>query len=471
MKETNILRELIRRKQRAPNLLDTNFEKQNAFIEDSARLKAGFCTRRAGKSYGAGLYLFQEALANPGVSCLYIALTRDSAKKIMVKDVLNPINRKYKIGARLNKTELTYSLPNGSIIYLLGADADEDEKEKLLGQKYKLVVIDESASYTIDLRDMVYRILKPAMADLRGTIALIGTPGNMTRGLFFDVTTGKEPGWSVHKWSALDNPYVREQIKQEMHELTVQNPAIVETPLWKQMYLGEWFIDDSRLVYKYREDRNRCEALPEPKGRSTWNYVLGVDLGYEDATGFSLCAYNEFDPALYVASTAKKVQMDITDVANKIKEIQAKYRINKFIVDGANKQAVEEIKRRHGIPLESAEKTGKADFIEIMNSEMIQGKIKVVSSEDEGGLIDEWQTLVWDEKAEKAGKKIENAACPNHLSDATLYAWRYCYTYLSQKFMPKPPPTSERAVEDFWEKEAERVNQASVVPFWDRDFN
>ncbi len=464
-KPKRVLQELLRRQQSRVYLLDQDFKKQNDFIRDPAKLKAALCTRRAGKSYGAGLYLFEEALANPGVSCLYIALTRDSAKKIMVKDVLNPINRKFKIGARLNKTDLTYTCKNESVIYLLGADADEDEKEKLLGQKYKIVVIDESASYSVDLRDMVYRILKPAMADLMGTIVMIGTPGNVTRGLYFDITTGVEKGWSVHKWSALDNPHIADLIRDEMNELIANNPAIVETPLWKQMYLGEWFIDTDKLVYKYSDLRNRALDLPALKGKAEWRYVLGVDLGFEDASAFSVCAYNDYETTLYIAHTFKKSKMDITDVANKIKELQKTYPIHEFIVDGANKQAVEEIKKRHGIPLKAAEKQGKADFIEIMNSEMIQGKIKVVASGDEGGLVEEWQSLVWDEKSDK---RVENPACPNHLSDATLYPWRYCYNYLSQRFTEKPEPTSEAAVDEFWEKETARMG-TKAKPWWERD--
>jgi len=70
------------------------------------------CNRRSGKSCGAGLYLYQEAYETPGVSCLYIALPRDSAKKIMWKDVLKPINRKLGLGAHFNETELTATLPS-----------------------------------------------------------------------------------------------------------------------------------------------------------------------------------------------------------------------------------------------------------------------------------------------------------------------------------------------------------------------
>jgi hypothetical protein len=127
---------------RKPVFLDPAFPAQSAFIADQAKLKVVLCTRRSGKSYGAGLYLYQEAYETPGASCLYIALTRDSAKKIMWKDVLKPINRRLGLGAHFNETELTATLPNGSVVYVLGVDSSEEEKQKLLGQKYKLVVID-----------------------------------------------------------------------------------------------------------------------------------------------------------------------------------------------------------------------------------------------------------------------------------------------------------------------------------------
>ena len=87
------------------------------------------------------------------------------------------------------------------MIYLVGADSNEDERQKLLGQKFVLVVIDEAQAFGIDLRQLVYGVLKPAVADYRGTIILTGTPGNPIKGLFFDVTNGREAGWSGHRWT------------------------------------------------------------------------------------------------------------------------------------------------------------------------------------------------------------------------------------------------------------------------------
>lgn len=414
-----------------PNLglLDTSFPNQRNFIKDPSRLKALFCTRRASKTYTAGLYLVKESLENPGVSSLFIGLTRLSAKGIVWKDVLKDINKKHDLRIAFNETLLTATFPNGSVIYVTGVDADQDEMEKLLGQKYRLVCIDEAASYSIDLNKLVYGVLKPATIDQGGTICLMGTSGNIVKGLFFDITTSKEAGWSLHSWTAMDNPFIRDQWIEELEDIRKNRPLFMETPLFRQWYLNEWVIDTDKLVYKFDRLKNTYGTMPR-EYLAKWNYVLGVDLGYEDATAFVLTAFNDNDPTLYIVETFKKSKMDITDVANRIKAFQTQHDIYKVIVDGANKQAVEEIRKRHGIALDAADKTGKSDFIEIMNAEFIQAKIKInpATSSD---LIDEYLGLIWDERALGLGKRVEHSSCDNHLCDAALYAWRYCYQFLS----------------------------------------
>ncbi len=83
---------------RVVDVLDGTLAQQRAFIEDPAKLKWALCTRRAAKSYSDGLALAKAALDRPDVSCLYIGLTRESAKRIMWKDVLKAINRRHKLG-------------------------------------------------------------------------------------------------------------------------------------------------------------------------------------------------------------------------------------------------------------------------------------------------------------------------------------------------------------------------------------
>ena len=417
-------------------LLDKDFKFQNDFIQDKARLKALFCTRRAAKSYTAGLYLIKEAIENPGVNCLFIGLTRLSAEGIVWKDILKVIDRKHGLNIQFNQSKLTATLPNGSVIWLAGVDTDEDEMNKLLGKKYRLVCLDEASLYTINLQLLVYGILKPATVDNNGTICMMGTSSNITRGLFFDITTCKEPGWSLHTWTAKDNPHIAKQWAEELEDIRINRPNFMETPLFRQWYLNEWVVDTDKLVYKFSETKNTYLNLPLYHD-DAWSYVLGVDLGYHpDPSAFVLVGFHKNDKVLYILETFKKTEMDITDVANKIKEYQKRYSIYKVIIDGSNKQAVEEMQKRHDIALTAAEKTGKSDFIELMNAELIQAHIKLSPLCED--LKEEYKTLVWELDGDRiALPRKEHPNLPNHLCDAALYAWRFCYQWLAEPIKPK----------------------------------
>jgi len=179
-----ILNELSARQKSQVPWLSTSFKQQTDFILDPAPLKAALCTRRAGKSFGVGEYALMTAYKYPGVSVLILGKTRASVKAIYWKDILTVLNRQYNLRAKPNKSELSLELPNGSVVYLSGVDADEDEMHKILGQKFKLVVLDEGGSYNIDQRALVYGILKPAVADYQGQIAMIGTPTNYLNSLY-----------------------------------------------------------------------------------------------------------------------------------------------------------------------------------------------------------------------------------------------------------------------------------------------
>lgn len=435
--------ELQKRRANKTPWLSSSFKQQTDFINDPARLKAAICTRRAGKSYGMGEYAIKTCCENPGSSVLLIGLTRESIKRIYIKDVLSVINSRYNLGAEFNKSELSMTFPNGSVLYMAGADADESEMLKFLGQKFRLVIIDESSMYTnIDLRELVYAILKPAVADYRGTIALIGTPSNFTNSLFFDITTGKEGGWSTHTWTAYDNPHIAAQWKEEMDFLKLHQPGIESTPRFRQHYLGEWYVDLSALVYKYSAELNTAASLPLDH---VYHYVLGVDLGYEDATAFVLGAYSFYDPRLFIVSVFKESKMLLSDVAMKIQFYLDRYQVGTVVVDGAAKQAVEEMKQRYSLPLISTEKTHKRDFIELMNTDLRTGKVVVLPGCD--ALTEEWALLIWDDKQRKGGNWIEHSGCENHAADAALYMWRWSYNYVAR---PKPPELTTEGVVDLW---------------------
>lgn len=463
-----------------PDLADRNFPAQLAFLEDTSQLLVALCTRRAAKSFSAAKRLLRAMYKHPGCSCLFIALTRESAKKILWKDVLKVINRRWKLGAKFNEAALTMTLPNGSVLYLLGVDTNEDEKQKLLGQKYAEVCVDESASYTIDLNELVFGILKPAVADYRGTISLVGTPGNLKSGLFFDLTEGQDPskpgrwtkaGWSGHRWDTFANPYMVENWKAEIADLIAANPRIEETPLFQQNYRGIWVIDTTKLVYRYEAGRNDFDGELPKHERGDWHFVLCIDLGFTDACSFTVAAYHDHDRTLYFPLSYKVAGLDITATSEHANALKAKFDIEHTTIDGANKQAVEELNARHGLEAVPADKQGKAEFIDIMNAEFIQGRIKLAPGCEP--LKEEYANLIWDEKALKNRKREEHPGCENHCTDGALYGWRFCWQYLSAEL--KAPPkrntpeyfaeqqrAAQREIEEQFEAQLQQNKQAEL---------
>ena len=445
-----VLKEIERRHLKGkPDWEGQCFPKQWEFITSKAPLKALQCTRRAGKSYSAGIYAMKEAYETPGVNIVIIGLTRDSVKRIFYKDILKAIDKQFNLRGRFNGSDLTVTLPNGSIIYLIGVDANPDDMNKLLGQKNKLAIIDEAAFFRQDMNKLVFEILKPSLADYQGTLAMTSTTSNLTNSLYFDVTNEKAKGWELFKWTAYDNPYMAEQWKKEITFLKHHNPTIEETPHFRRMYMNLWYVDVDALVYKHANVVT-ISSLP---GGHRWNYLLGIDLGYNDPSAFVVCAYSPTDPTLYVLETFKQSEMIVGDVGVKIKELDARYNFDTMVIDGASKQAVEELKKRFQLPLIIAEKTTKRDYIELLNSDMILGNIKILPPAK--GLETEWAELIWDDKALAKGKYVEHASCANHLTDSFLYAWRWAFNYSSKKPGLQPKVGSVEEVDTWWDNQGD----------------
>jgi len=467
-RQKRALVELAKRRKNKPVWLTPGFDAQNKMIEDPSRLKAVQCTRRAGKTYGAVQYACKEAYENDGVSIVIIGLTRMSVKRIIYKDILKVINRNYKLGIAFNETELTATFPNGSIIYLVGVDQSPDQMDKLLGQKYKLAIIDEAAFYRQDLRKVVYEILKPATADYLGTIVLISTSSDITKGLYFDIMHGKEPGWSVHKWTAYDNPFMAEVWDQEIKEMIANDPQIVETPMFKRMYLNEWHLDTNALIYKF-SDANITHTLPQLPEKG-WNTVLALGVGYEEEKGFVLGQYHDFDPTLYIVDAYKHTNMDFAYASKHIKEVDQTYNLDTVLVYGAHKDFTHELSLREDLMIVGAPDNAKNDFIKLVNTDLKRGIIKLIGNTTEQ-LQDEWSNLIWDERKKEQNRYVEHPSCPKLLADSTLAVWRYAYNYIINRPEEKIVPHSEAAVDQWWEEQANKVQDLDNIPDWEKELD
>lgn len=429
--------------------MNETFAKQREIIEHPARLKALLASRRFGKSYLAALYLIITALKTPNIAVLYLAMTRESAKDIMLDQKLILILNKFNIQYQLNLTSLIIRFNNGSTIKLQGADSNEREPAKLRGKAFSLIVIDECQDFTTDLRKTVYAVLKATTIDNQGTIILLGTPGNLIETenppLFYSVTTEQEfkYPWVVFKGNTVDNPYMKVNFENEIAEQLKYNPGWADSNDYKREYLGQWVVDTDRVIYKFNAIRNVIHEVPQA---DKFTYVMGLDFGFNDHSAFVVGAYSKYDPNLYIVKTFKKTKMTLDDVQEKLIEYMTQYKLNRIICDHSA-QMVETLRNRLHYNFVPAEKIDKFEYIDLMNDDLQAGKVKLLPGTDE--LKREWNSLVFDHRSPKP-KELDS--CENHLSDASLYMWRDSRHYLAK-------PVKNNFIKDtidYWDEEEKR---------------
>ena len=122
-------------------LEDILFDKQLDFVKDISAFRTAVCSRRAGKTIACAADLVHTILTLPRVNCLYVAITRGSAKNIIWRELMQ-LNQDFELNLDINLVELTIRNPlNDSMLYITGAK-DESEIEKLRGMSFKKIYVD-----------------------------------------------------------------------------------------------------------------------------------------------------------------------------------------------------------------------------------------------------------------------------------------------------------------------------------------
>lgn len=405
------------------------FGQQLSLIRDPAKRKAAKCSRRAGKSVTAGAYLIKTCLEKAGAMCLYLALTRKSAKRILWR-ILKTLCHKLGLRPLFRESELVCEFPNGSQIVLGGAN-DEAAAEDYRGSAYDLVIIDEGASYRGHLDELIDEVLEPALADHDGTLMLIGTPSADFTSLFYKATAAGEGGYSVHEWTLFDNPHLANP-RAYVESVKTRKGWSDDNPILEREYFGKWRKMTDEMVYRFNPLKNTYDDLPEG---GNWQHVMGMDIGYNDAAAFAVWAFDaDTSPNIYLRhcyAKSKLIPAEIAEIAGRLVE---RYNPISFVADegGLGKSICEEFRRRYGLNVKAAEKKEKRAFIDLMNSDFHEGRIKAPL---DAAVVPQWNEVMWDEKRKKEDEKFKNDLC-----DAALYGWREARHYWHVPKAPQEPP-------------------------------
>jgi hypothetical protein len=464
--QTEAALELLRRKGRYTEpgtfpLAHYLFDKQLAFVSDPSPFKVAVTTRRAGKTISCAADLTDTALNNPTCIVLYITLSRKNAKRLVWPE-FKKLNERFQLKGEVNESDLSIRYPNDSILYLLGA-SDRTSIEDFRGLAIKKVYLDESQSFPAYIGELVDDVLGPALMDHNGQLILIGTPGPIPNGYFFDLT--KNENWSHHTWSFFDNPklnFLAQGIShQDMLDRELKRRGVdITHPSIQREWFGKWTVDENSLVYRYNAAKQDYDELPKLPSEQQWTYILGVDLGFNDADALAVLAYHESSPNTYLLEEIVTKRQDLTQLCKQIDDCISRYAITKIVVDtgGLGKKITEEISKRYTIPMVPAEKIRKNEYIELMNDAMRTGTFKIKATSH---FAHDANKVEWDWAHSTPDKKVISKRFHSDICEAVLYAWResYAYTYKAPKIDPEfgTPAWSTKEAEDMFNATLTRI--------------
>lgn len=468
--KTGILKELAQRNEVKPTnsiILRADFPQQNAFVNDPSRYIAVQCSRRSGKSNGLAIRFFNTMATHPKSQCVYLALTRDSAKEIMWP-VLQEFNDRFNLGCTFTESTLTMKHPNGATLKLFGADMQNFIK-RLKGRKYPGIGIDEAQDMGVHLQSLVDDVLTPSMADYHdGWLALTGTPGPVPTGYYFEVTQNKKFGYSHHGWTILDNPYMPNP-KAFLDDLKQKREWTEDNPTLRREWKNEWVLDTDSLWIKYDETRNDYKELPK---LNNWQYILGVDVGFKDADALAVLAWSESVREMYLVEELITRGQDITALAEQIQALDSKYRFTKMIMDeGAlGKKAAEELRRRFQIPVQAADKVRKQENVTLLNDSLRRGLFK--AHKNSTFALDSFKIQI-DWLKSTPDKIVLKKTFHSDIVDSVLYAFKETYAYTYEKPQDSGPAYGSKAWADAQQREmfdaALEHHQAELQkPWWEK---
>jgi len=497
-------RDPARRRARADHIIADLCAAQRAFVLDPNRWVCALTARQVGKTHAARALALLTLQVIAGARVIYIGQTRQWAKE-NVWPALKEANHKYGLGLRADNVDLRLvDDSTGGSITCHGAD-DIAAIEKLRGSTLDLVIIDECKSFKPQLfAELLIEVIMPTLAKRKGKLCLIGTPGSTLVGPFYEITRpgakmtrpwwerddprwtdeGVKWQWSLHRWTAQDNP-ATETVWDDALVLKEMNGWTDENPIWRREWLGQWAADDTERVYKYRATlddgapwnlwtpgkKTKANPYGLPEGH-VWRYVYGLDLGWNDPTALEVLAYSDTHPDFFVCFEYSRQHLRPELVAKLLEATIAVTGHPEAIVAdiaGLGGGYLDELQQVYGIPVEAAEKKQKNDFIELVNGDLIDGRLKV--STDCPKLKEEMETLQWEDPDPSSGFLKESKRQANHHCDAIVYARRKVGHRFAKEPEAKPAPGSREDLEQRVEaaEDAFAAKQRRSLDEWSDD--
>ena len=257
--------------------------------------------RRFGKTHLSIRQLCYHA-KEPDRNVWYVAPTYRQAKQIVWRKLKNKLND-LRWTKRVNESELTIELKNGSLISLKGAD----NADSLRGVGLDYLVMDEFAD--ID-PEAWYEVLRPTLADKQGGALFIGTPkglGNWAHDLY-NMPTEQPEQWASFQYTTIEGGNVKpEEIEAARKDLDERT--------FRQEFLGTFETYAGRIYYAFERKSN----VKEITELNTDVIYVGMDHNIDPMSAVIAVRLKD---TLYVID---EVRMFSSNTQEAVEEIKTRY--------------------------------------------------------------------------------------------------------------------------------------------------
>lgn len=419
------------------------YPEQRQFVESRAKRKLLRKTRRSGGTVALAAWYLDGIITPPFANELYVTNTLKNAKR-MVWPTLKKLNAQYELGGIPNETEGSLrfpQLPNEPVIYLGGAkDADEVEKIRGIEGGIKRAGVDEVQSIRASiLKTLIDDVIEPSLFDYDGELAMVGTPGPVLAGYFYENDEGKDrDAWTHFYLSMVRNPFLEKKsgkpAAQLLRELMERRKWTADNPTYRREYLGEWVTDADALALHYLAARNACAWSAEPvRG---WQYVVAFDIGFDDADAIAVLGWAPHERKLRLVKELVRTKQGITELGNQLRAVYDAYRPIRLVGDmGAlGKKIGEELNSRWGLPVEAADKQRKAEHVALLDDALRTGAFL---APPDSRFAEDCAIVQWDSDAKAKGRLEFDDSYHSDIIDAVLYGFRAAYHW-AEKAAPPP---------------------------------
>ena len=243
-------------------------------------------SRRWGKSVLACVLCNEVCINKPRAIVKYAAPTGDMAREIVV-----PIMRMLHEDAPAdvkpvyNKTEMTWTYPNGSRIRLVGCD--NGHADRLRGAALDFGVVDE-AGFMADLAYVVKSILLPQAMTTGGRLFIVSSPARTPAHEFTSYCELAEAEGRFAHRTVYDAPHLSAAVIAEF----MAECGGEDTTDWKREYLAQRVVDESIAVLP-EFMRHLATIVGELERPPFFHALTSIDAGFEDLTA-ALFGYHDF---------------------------------------------------------------------------------------------------------------------------------------------------------------------------------